>query len=83
MRGNDGIVPVISRIAYIFLSAGQISFDCEIIAQLVAVIFVLVATVIAFFLEIKDMYTIVKTAFSEWGYSSIYVLAMILLGTPI
>lgn len=31
--------------------------------------------------EIKDMYTIVKTAFSEWWYSSIYVLAMILLGT--
>ena len=31
--------------------------------------------------EIKDMYTIVKTAFSELWYSSIYVLAMILLGT--
>ena len=31
--------------------------------------------------SIKDMFTIVKTAFSEWWYSSIYVLAMILLGS--
>tara|TARA_B100001093_G_C26855809_1_gene1027354 strand:- start:4429 stop:5103 length:675 start_codon:yes stop_codon:yes gene_type:complete len=31
--------------------------------------------------EIKDMFTIVKTAFSEWWYSSIYVLAMIILGS--
>ena len=31
--------------------------------------------------EIKDMFTIVKTAFSEWWYSAIYVLAMILLGS--
>ena len=30
---------------------------------------------------IKDMFTIVKTAFSEWWYSAIYVLAMILLGS--
>ena len=30
--------------------------------------------------EIKDMFTIVKTAFSEWWYSAIYILAMILLG---
>ena len=31
--------------------------------------------------EIKDMFTIVKTAFSEWWYSAIYILAMILLGS--
>ena len=31
--------------------------------------------------EIKDMFTIVKIAFSEWWYSAIYVLAMILLGS--
>ena len=31
--------------------------------------------------SIKDMFTIVKTAFSEWWYSAIYVLAMILLGS--
>ena len=31
--------------------------------------------------EIKDMFTIVKTAFSEWWYSAIYVLAMLLLGS--
>ena len=31
--------------------------------------------------EIKDMFTIVKTAFSEWWYSAMYVLAMILLGS--
>jgi len=30
---------------------------------------------------IKDMFTIVKTAFSEWWYSAIYVLAMLLLGS--
>lgn len=30
---------------------------------------------------IKDMFTIVKTAFSEWWYSAIYVLAIILLGS--
>ena len=31
--------------------------------------------------EIKDMFTIVKTAFREWWYSAIYILAMILLGS--
>ena len=31
--------------------------------------------------SIKDMFTIVQTAFSEWWYSAIYVLAMILLGS--
>ena len=31
--------------------------------------------------EIKDMFTIVKTAFSEWWYSAIYIIAMILLGS--
>ena len=31
--------------------------------------------------EIKDMFTIVKTAFSQWWYSAIYILAMILLGS--
>ena len=31
--------------------------------------------------EIKDMFTIVKTAFSEWWYSAIYILAMIILGS--
>ena len=31
--------------------------------------------------SIKDMFTIVKTAFSQWWYSAIYVLAMILLGS--
>ena len=31
--------------------------------------------------SIKDMFTIVKTAFSEWWYSAIYVLAMLLLGS--
>lgn len=30
---------------------------------------------------IKDMFTIVKTAFSEWWYSATYVLAMLLLGS--
>ena len=35
------LVPVISLIAYIFLSAGQISFDCEITAQLVSFIFLM------------------------------------------
>ena len=31
--------------------------------------------------EIKDMYTIVITAFEQWWYSSIYLIAMILLGS--
>ena len=32
-------------------------------------------------LPIKDMYTMVIEAFSEWWYSAIYILAMILLGS--
>ena len=31
--------------------------------------------------EIKNMYLIVTTAFKEWWYSGIYILAVILLGT--
>ena len=31
--------------------------------------------------EIKDMYTMVLAAFSQWWYSAIYVAAMLLLGT--
>jgi len=31
--------------------------------------------------EIKDMYTMVLAAFSQWWYSAIYVVGMILLGT--
>ena len=40
-----------------------------------------VATITYDQIEIKNMYLIVKTAFKEWWYSGIYILAMILLGT--